>query len=54
VGDDGPRLVWGRNVGPWNAGEAGGGSWDRNTSPRVDRHPTQVKFKWEISNAEDG
>ncbi len=32
-------------------GEAGGGSWDRNTRPRVDRHPTQVKFKWEI---EDG
>ena len=30
-------------------GEAGGGSWDTPTSgrPRVDRHPTQVKWRWE-------
>lgn len=30
-------------------GEAGGGSWDTPTSsrPRVDKHPTQEKIKWE-------
>jgi hypothetical protein len=28
-------------------GERGGGSWDRKSRPRVDRHPTQVKIGWE-------
>lgn len=28
-------------------GERGGGSWDRDGRPRVDRHPTQVKLRWE-------
>lgn len=28
-------------------GEAGGGSWSRPSRPRVDRHPTQTKFRWE-------
>jgi hypothetical protein len=28
-------------------GEAGGGSWDRPQRPRIDRHPTQKKLRWE-------
>lgn len=28
-------------------GEAGGGSWDAR--PRVDKHPTQVKLRWEAT-----
>jgi hypothetical protein len=28
-------------------GSAGGGSWSRESRPRVDRHPTQGKFLWE-------
>lgn len=28
-------------------GEAGGGSWSRDERPRVDRHPTQGKLRWE-------
>jgi hypothetical protein len=30
-------------------GEAGGGSWSRKQRPRVDKHPTQVKLKWEAA-----
>lgn len=30
-------------------GAAGGGSWSRETRPRVDTHPTQGKLRWEIS-----
>ena len=30
-------------------GEAGGGSWSRTNRPRVDRHPTQTKWKWEAA-----
>lgn len=30
-------------------GEAGGGSWSRRSRPRVDRHPTQAKLRWEAS-----
>ncbi len=30
-------------------GEAGGGSWDRKSRPRVDMAPTQVKLKWEVA-----
>ena len=29
-------------------GEAGGGSWDRADRPRVDKHPLQVKMRWEV------
>ncbi len=28
-------------------GKAGGGSWSSKGRPRVDLHPTQVKFRWE-------
>lgn len=28
-------------------GKAGGGSWSSEGRPRVDLHPTQVKFRWE-------
>jgi hypothetical protein len=28
-------------------GEAGGGHWGRKDRPRVDKHPTQGKFRWE-------
>ena len=28
-------------------GECGGGSWHRTDRPRVDRHPKQIKMKWE-------
>ncbi len=30
-------------------GEAGGGSWSRGDRPRVDKHPTQTKMRWEIA-----
>lgn len=30
-------------------GKAGGGSWNCETRPRVDRHPTQGKLRWEVS-----
>lgn len=29
-------------------GEAGGGNWGRQGRPRVDKHPTQKKLRWEI------
>lgn len=29
-------------------GEAGGGPWSRKNRPRVDQHPTQTKFRWEV------
>lgn len=28
-------------------GEAGGGTWSRKGRPRVDKHPTQLKLRWE-------
>ncbi len=32
----------------WKAvGEVKGGSWDREERPRVDKHPTQDKIRWE-------
>lgn len=31
-------------------GEVGGGSWSRKSRPRVDKHPTQGKFRWEAPN----
>lgn len=30
-------------------GEAGGGSWSRESRPRIDEHPTQRKLRWEAS-----
>jgi hypothetical protein len=30
-------------------GEAGGGTWNRQHRPRVDKYPTQSKLRWEIS-----
>lgn len=30
-------------------GEAGGGSWSRSSRPRVDKHPTQGKLRWEAA-----
>jgi hypothetical protein len=30
-------------------GERGGGSWSRDSRPRVDTHPTQGKLLWETS-----
>jgi hypothetical protein len=29
--------------------ESGGGSWSRNSRPRVDRHPLQKKLLWEAA-----
>jgi hypothetical protein len=29
-------------------GEAGGGSWNSKSRPRVDKHPTQGKMLWEV------
>ena len=31
-------------------GEAGGGSWSRKDRPRIDKHPTQVKLRWEVKD----
>jgi hypothetical protein len=33
-------------------GEAGGGSWSRANRPRVDKHPTQSKLRFEIGREE--
>ena len=30
-------------------GAAGGGSWSRDSRPRVDTHPTQEKLRWEVA-----
>ncbi|HMB37397.1 MAG TPA: XF1762 family protein [Methylomirabilota bacterium] len=30
-------------------GEVGGGSWSRESRPRVDLHPTQGKLRWEAA-----
>lgn len=30
-------------------GRAGGGSWSRPSRPRVDKHPTQEKIRFEVS-----
>lgn len=29
-------------------GEAGGGSWSRDSRPRVDEHPTEPKLRWDL------
>lgn len=28
-------------------GECGGGSWSRESRPREDKHPIQMKYRWE-------
>lgn len=33
-------------------GAAGGGSWSRKSRPRVDRHPTQGKIRWELTKGD--
>jgi len=33
-------------------GERGGGKWTRASRPRVDTHPTQTKWLWELQDAE--
>lgn len=29
-------------------GDAGGGTWSRTSRPRIDKHPTQQKIRWEV------
>lgn len=36
-----------RGAGWKEIGIAGGGSWNRESRPRVDTHPTQEKLRWE-------
>jgi hypothetical protein len=31
-------------------GEAGGGSWNKTSRPRVDKHPLQKKLLWEVTS----
>lgn len=38
-----------RAAGMTCVGEAGGGSWHRDSRPRVDLHPTQEKLRWELA-----
>lgn len=38
-------------------GETAGGTWSRPSRPRVDKHPTQAKLRWEVGElavAEEG
>lgn len=36
-----------RGAGWMLIGEAGGGTWSTPSRPRVDKHPTQTKLRWE-------
>lgn len=38
-----------RGAGFAEIGRAGGGSWNVPSRPRVDRHPTQEKIRWEAA-----
>lgn len=38
-----------RGAGFREIGRAGGGSWSVPSRPRVDRHPTQEKIRWEVA-----
>jgi len=38
-----------RAAGYREIGRAGGGSWSRTHRPRVDKHPTQEKIRWEVN-----
>ena len=31
-------------------GESGGGTWDRKNRPRIDKHPLQMKIRWEVND----
>lgn len=33
-------------------GRAGGGSWSRESRPRIDTHPTQGKLRWEANHGD--
>ena len=33
-------------------GQAGGGTWNRKSRPRVDKHPLQMKLRWEKTSDE--
>lgn len=35
-------------------GKAGGGSWSRGNRPRVDKHPLQIKIRYEVSDLQEG
>jgi hypothetical protein len=38
------------NAAGWKCvGQAGGGHWGRESRPRVDKHPTQGKIRWEAA-----
>jgi hypothetical protein len=38
------------NAAGWRCvGQAGGGSWSCKSRPRIDKHPLQMKMRWEIS-----
>ena len=38
------------NAAGWKTlGVAGGGSWCRESRPRIDKHPTQRKIRWEVT-----
>ena len=39
-----------RAVGFREVGRTKGGSWDRPDRPRVDKHPTQPKIRWELTS----
>lgn len=40
------------NAAGWRCiGKAGGGSWTRPSRPRIDKHPTQGKLRWEVECA---
>ena len=38
---------------PGTSVKAGGCSWDRKSTPRIDKHPTQMKLKFEITTKEN-
>jgi hypothetical protein len=40
-----------RAAGWKEVGKAGGGSWSRGTRPRIDKHPTQEKIRFEVKEA---
>jgi hypothetical protein len=41
-----------KSVGWKCVGKTKGGSWDRKSRPRIDKHPLQEKLRWEIGQAE--
>ena len=47
--EEGGRSL--RGAGFKCVGERGGGSWNHKSRPRVDTHPTQMKWLWELQDA---